>query len=114
MTYPTILTYGQRWHEAIDDERHRQERLKAEGKFTMTCADAMSNGARLAVLMEEVGEVARAILERGIDGEMSNDKTGKDLQKELVQVAAVCVAWLEGLDRGETIGTENSGSSGKD
>lgn len=84
----------------VSDERMRQEHLKAEGKFTLTCADEMSNGARLAVLMEEVGEVARAILEGGIDGEVSHDKHGKDLRKELVQVAAVAVAWIEGLDRG--------------
>ena len=32
MTYPVILTYGQKIHEVIDDERHRQERLKAEGR----------------------------------------------------------------------------------
>jgi NTP pyrophosphatase (non-canonical NTP hydrolase) len=44
-----------------------------------------SNEIKLAVLMEEVGEVARAILE------------GKELtlQEELIQVAAVAIAWLE-------------------
>ena len=96
MTYLTILTYGQKWHEAIDDERHRQERLKSEGRFSMTCADAMSDLERLAVLTEEVGEVARAILEQS---RLTNDDHGKELKKELVQVAAVCVAWLEGLSR---------------
>ena len=39
----------------------------------------------LAVLVEEVGEVARAILERDPD----------NLHEELVQIAAVAVAWLE-------------------
>ena len=98
MTYPIILTYGQFWHEKIDDERHRQERLKDEGRFALTCADPVSNGARLAVLVEEVGEVARAVLEQGIDGEVAYDKHGKNIEKELVQVAAVCVAWLQGLE----------------
>lgn len=54
MTYPTILTYGQRWHEAIDDERHRQEKLKSEGRFDKTCADPMPDAMRLAILTEEV------------------------------------------------------------
>ena len=39
----------------------------------------------LTVLTEEVGEVARAILE----------KDQEALQAELVQVAAVCCKWLE-------------------
>ena len=51
----------------------------------------MSDTAFLAVLMEEVGEVARAI----------NDGEGaKRLKDELVQVAAVCVARFELLARG--------------
>ena len=40
---------------------------------------------KAAVLMEEAGEVARAILD------------GHDLRAELVQVAAVAVAWLEAI-----------------
>ena len=93
MTYPTILTYGQRWHEAIDDERHRQEKLKAEGRFKYTCRDPeMTDSDRFKVLVEEVGEVARALLE---SDRLANDLSGKDLEKELIQVAAVVVAWLE-------------------
>lgn len=43
---------------------------------------------KVAVLTEEVGEVARAVL----------DITNPDhLRAELVQVAAVAVAWLESL-----------------
>lgn len=41
---------------------------------------------KVAVLSEETGEVARAILDRG------------DPLEELVQVAAVAVAWLEGME----------------
>jgi len=76
-------------------ERRRQEQLKAEGRFSATAAD-MVDAEALAVLVEEVGEVARAVLEKQ---RLANDKHGKDLRKELVQTAAVCVAWLEGLDR---------------
>lgn len=42
----------------------------------------------LAVLVEEVGEVAKASME-GVT---------KDLQRELVEVAAVAVKWLEIID----------------
>ena len=44
-------------------------------------------GIELQVLVEEVGEVAMAMLK----GDRGN------LKDELVQVAAVAVAWLEGL-----------------
>jgi NTP pyrophosphatase (non-canonical NTP hydrolase) len=43
---------------------------------------------KAAVLAEECGEVARAVL----------DLDDTQLRTELVQVAAVAVAWLEGLD----------------
>lgn len=46
----------------------------------------------LPILAEEFGEVARAMLQQ--DG----DKSG-DLADELVQVAAVAVAWLEAIER---------------
>ena len=101
MTYP-LVTRNAHIYEAIDDERARQERLKAEGKFTFTCADPqMTDGARIAVLGEEFGEVCRAALERGVDGEQSYDKHGKDLRKELIQLCAVGVAMIEALDRRE-------------
>ncbi|MGC4107907.1 MAG: hypothetical protein QM753_16410 [Thermomicrobiales bacterium] len=45
-----------------------------------------------AILGEEVGEVSRAILD---------DRAGKggNLRDELLQVAAVAVAWVECIDR---------------
>ena len=46
----------------------------------------------LTILVEEVGEVAKAILER-------QDK--ETLEHELVQVAAVCCLWLEDLSNRE-------------
>lgn len=44
---------------------------------------------KLAILMEEVGEVGTEILQGNEDG--------ADLTKELIQVAAVAVAWIEAL-----------------
>ena len=46
----------------------------------------------LPVLMEEVGEVARAVNEFKYYGPKDS------VRSELVQVAAVCVAWIELLD----------------
>lgn len=71
----------------------RQIKLKDEGRFTFTCADPeMTHPERLAVLVEEVGEVARAILE-GADR--------SNLRTELIQAAAVCVSWVVAIDRGD-------------
>lgn len=80
----------------IANERRRQDALKAAGKFTKTCADSMTDPERLAVLAEEFGEVGRAVCE-GLGGNSERGRT--ELRTELVQVAAVCVAWCEGLDR---------------
>jgi NTP pyrophosphatase (non-canonical NTP hydrolase) len=84
----------------VNRERHRQEDLRREGRFEFTCASAgRDNFQRLAILLEEVGEAARAALELG---NLSHDKHSPDarkqLRKELVQIAAVAVAFVEGLD----------------
>lgn len=71
---------------AIIAERDRQDRKWGEfrpGEPTM-----------LAVLTEEVGEVARAMLD---------DEPPARLREELVQVAAVVVRWLE-QDRRREVG----------
>jgi NTP pyrophosphatase (non-canonical NTP hydrolase) len=58
------------------------------------------DGERFCVLGEEVGEVARAILERAYgDGSPVLVETWEQrLRDELVQVAAVSVAWIEAID----------------
>lgn len=85
----------------VQRERWRQERRKAEGRFTYTCADlGMNDYERLAVLVEEVGEVAREVL-TGEGKRLARDTIGTRaaLRAELVQVAAVAKAWIEGLDK---------------
>lgn len=75
-------------YHLIDHERERQAALRESGKFRFVASDAdCPDDLKLAALVEEVGEVARAYH----DG---NDFTG-ELVRELVQVAAVAVAWLE-------------------
>lgn len=73
---------------AVDAERDRQEKLLADGTIPALCSQPdCADVLRLAALMEEVGEVGRAILDRENDG----------LIEELIQVAAVAVAWVEGV-----------------
>ena len=62
-----------------------QERRKQDEKWSIdwSISDLYFN----AILMEEVGEVSRAIQEKDMEALMS----------ELVQVAAVCVRWLTAL-----------------
>lgn len=84
--------------QAVDDvlrELVRQQRLKQEGKFAKTCADDMTNLERFSVLAEKFGEVGHELNE-GI-GEGRKVDTDR-LRRELVQVAAVCVAWMQGLE----------------
>jgi len=61
--------------DAILQERERQDGLHDWNKKTN----------RLAVLVEEVGEIAQALQGEG------------DLAEELMQLASVCVRWLEEL-----------------
>ena len=93
-------------------ERVRQEDLRRSGKFLWTCAvsgAAVSLDRKMSVLSEEVGEVAKEVVDIGI----ARDKYDKEqltfprhrelalllrIRKELVQVAAVCVAWIEAID----------------
>jgi hypothetical protein len=85
----------------VYEERDRQEaighRKRAGGIDWRSCADPQMAGGdttRFLVLGEEVGEVANAVLEAGY-GSIVDDE---HLREELVQVAAVAVAWVEAID----------------
>lgn len=73
---------------AILDERARQYAKWSE-PHDWGVGDCSSPGVdpavKVMVLTEELGEVARAVL----------DGNGIDLRNELVQLCAVAVAWLE-------------------
>lgn len=69
----------------FDAWRQRGEELENVARASLTHL----SGNWAAVLAEEVGEALREV--------------GKDrdaLRKELIQVAAVCVAWVEAMDQG--------------
>lgn len=64
--------------EQISIERERQDKLHPN----------FLDISRMDVLIEEVGEVAKAKNEQ--------DKVG--MRRELIEVAAVCVRWVETMD----------------
>ena len=90
----------------VRDEREREEeiglRKRAEGIDWRSCADPDMGGGddkRFKVLGEEVGEVANASLE--MDYALTDDARDAEerhLRTELIQVAAVAVAWVEAID----------------
>lgn len=60
-------------------ERIRQDRIHPDNDLS----------DYLAILVEEVGEIARAIQLRDID----------NLKEELIQLSAVCIRWMEDLEQ---------------
>lgn len=83
----------------IKTERLRQGEMKREGRFLYTCADdGLTNAEKMTVLLEEVGEVAREVLtQEGRRLARDTVETKEALRKELIQVAAVSLAWIEAL-----------------
>lgn len=75
----------------------RQRELKAVGPFQYTPSDMeMSEPEIVACIAEELGEVARNVLARkGLvrDGNLTNGA----LYRELTQIAALSVAWMQRL-----------------
>lgn len=78
--------------QLIDQERDRQDKLhplpvvgEHESQDLKVWNAVLNNSEMFAVLVEEVGEVARALQGEG------------SLQEELVQIASVCVRWLENI-----------------
>lgn len=87
------------WADAADqevwvdvlDEMQRAKDLHGDMSIG---ADMMTDPLRLAILTEEVGEVARATVERC---SWPFEESG-DLRAELVQVAACAIAWVNQID----------------
>jgi hypothetical protein len=76
----------------IEKERERQEILhpiyessETENSEVKAITTMINNSEFLAILVEELGEVGSALQGEG------------DLKDELVQVASVCVRWLENM-----------------
>lgn len=74
-------------------ELKRQLALKESGKFKYTCEDnELTDGERLTILVEEVGEIARAM----------QNKDSNNLREEITQVAAVAISWLSNITKNQT------------
>lgn len=89
----------------VASARRRQDVLKAAGRFEYTCADdGLTLTEKLAILAEEFGEVAREV-NTNDRRRLARDTDGTDaaLLKEVTQVAAVSVAWMEWLLRQPTV-----------
>ena len=88
--------------QRIADERIRQQELFAQRRHAYRVDDpAIDWPRKLRVLVEEVGEVANAIDQWEANPRSKQAKA--HFITELVQVAAVCVAWLESLEVNCTI-----------
>lgn len=74
-------------------ERQRQDQLVASGEFPFNCsAPDIDPHRKLPILGEEFGEVAKALYEHSLGvGSEAHLKT------ELIQLAAVAVAWAESI-----------------
>jgi hypothetical protein len=108
--------------DAIYQERQRQKELVKQGKFLWDCStNTRTNSDKLTVLAEEFGEVSKEVCEemivrdkqyrerRAAYSEIEKLKAlakahtadavvrAARIREELIQVAAVCIAWLEGL-----------------
>lgn len=94
--------------KALEDvfrERCWQDELKAAGKFPWTCADRYNpdtaapirDAEKLAVLAEEFGEVADIVCKLMANREEAKGVSQAMLKEELIQVAAVAVAWAESI-----------------
>lgn len=87
-------------YQDVLEERARQEQLKAEGKFRYSCADLeCTDDIKHRYLTEEVGEVSRELNERETALWKGVPYDSANLRAELIQVAAVAVAWVEALDK---------------
>ncbi|WP_001021128.1 hypothetical protein [Leptospira interrogans] len=81
--------------DKIKIERIRQERLQQTDLIPYTAASInVTNYQKIAILAEEVGEISKVLNDYH---KTDADQLSSDLKLELIQAAAVCVAWLESL-----------------
>src|ERR1700679_1900544 len=95
-TFKTEIAYmdyelmARRTQNSVRVELLRQLELKCSGKFEHIAYDEeCPDITRLAMLREEVGEVARAVQRA------KHEKV--TLKEELIQIAAIAVAWASRL-----------------
>jgi len=83
-----------RIYKEIEHEISRQVLLQEQGRFRHTPKDStLPTTFKFGMLAEELGEVARCVLANA--GLVQEKPSVDNLREELVQVAAIAVAWLE-------------------
>lgn len=77
----------------------RAERKRAHDKHGDTSMESqgITSLRRLAILTEEVGEVARVFNDARHRGDNGSPAMVSELRSELVQVAAVAAAWADAI-----------------
>ena len=82
---------GIRWGQAAHDALKERERAHAKHSATGQSCEQMpwTDPLWLPVLVEEVGEVARALCDR---------EAAVRVREELVQVAAMALAWADAIE----------------
>lgn len=92
------------------EDMHR-ERMRAHAKHDKNGGGMerkpWNATAWLPVLVEEVGEVARALCERAL-GNTDELTLRAQLREELVQVGAMTAAWIDALDGGERVSARDA------
>lgn len=94
---------------AVVMERQRQERLVQYGAIPFSCSDPLVDDSRkLAVLIEEVGEVAKEINEFAIADNTDEATPSTPVRQlleirrrqrdELIHTAASAIAWAEAIN----------------
>ncbi len=85
-------------------ERARAHRLHGEHSQEGNPWDSEKS---MRILVEEIGEVATALNERDL-GNLTDEEAMVELRKELVQTGAMCLVWVDNIDRDYTklIGSE--------
>jgi hypothetical protein len=100
----TIIVQRNRILHDVSNERDYQDRMFPPMTTRYALPDPNTpDGWKSAVLMEEVGEAAHEVNEMHLHRDsMARQATRLRLRDELIQVAAVAVAWIEALDKRET------------
>jgi NTP pyrophosphatase (non-canonical NTP hydrolase) len=93
MSYPVPLNQAQ---ADVLREGERQEALKREGRFAHTPKDTdVSLVLRLAMLVEEVGEVSREVL--ALADIVQEEPNSAKLYKELIQCSSIALGIAESI-----------------
>lgn len=95
-TESDIPMHGWRPYSEIHRERVRAHKKHDAGGNSMERRD-WDEPQWLPVVMEEVGEVARALCEADIQG-WDREKIKDELKGELVQVGAMVCAWIDAIN----------------